>query len=156
MLHHTTDTTLADSQRACLRLVERLAEKYGGEQKHEQDPDRFTRFTAKRVNIEAIRAAGYKVEVAPPAPKWLRNRTPYRSMFDPGKVGGRPVNPKIKAATLEALEMLKTFPHGKPPVGTWKRLAAKWGLCYGSLVERIVAERRWLEKNGRGRKECAA
>lgn len=156
MLRHTTDSSLADSHRACLRLVERLAEKYGGTGKREEDPDRFTRFTAKRVNIDAIRAAGYTVEVAPPAPNWMRNRTAYRSMFDPAKAGGRPVNPRIKAATLEALEMLKTFPDGKPPVGTWKRLAAKWGLCYGSLVERIVAERRWMEKNGQRRKECAA
>lgn len=131
---HNDSSGYHDSMRACVLLADRIAEKFGVTVKAKQPLPRIT-----PAELAKIRAQGFRVErAAPPSPSWLQRA---RSIFaDTPPVGGRPVNPRILRAIAAVWEAERAH-GGKMPHGMGRKIAQKFAVNYGTLMDRLSIER---------------
>ena len=128
MLYTTND--YLESARNCLRLVDRIFEKFCRKKPDAPLPAPLTDDEPEKLADCGLARRG--------KPRSASVRK-IRSVFSTVKAqGGKPINPAMKRAVKElmALEL-----SGRKKHGDGKRVAAKHGVRYHSLMERMSTER---------------
>ena len=139
MIAMTQNTHLADTARNCALLLERIAEKFGVEELPKQNPRARVRGVTP-ADLAKVRAEGLMVLNPPPShvPAWTFSR---KSLLDANPTKRRLAkNPNLAKAVAEVLD-LSARNGGKLPRGEGKRIAAKFGLHYGYMMDAVSIER---------------